>query len=188
MASIHVEEPIEDEQQSQEPQPQEQPEITQNGPDPTQPQQTNQKKPLLSDPNKRLYLILAVVLLLFVGFVFKSNNDKQQLEEQVASLQQPQKDTSAEDEAAQLKEEIGQFLELPQNEEPTVVTVVDADKVRNQSFFKNAQNGDKVLLYATSGKAILYRPSTKKVIEVAPINLGNNQQTTPSENTTPTTN
>lgn len=69
-------------------------------------------------------------------------------------------------EAAQLLAAIGKHMVLPQ-EKPTIATVEDTHKLQDQLFFKDAQNGDKVLLYAKSKKAILYRPSIGKVIEVA---------------------
>lgn len=70
---------------------------------------------------------------------------------------------------------VGAFMELPKDEDPTVATVVDREKLRNQSFFTSAENGDKVLIYSTAQRAILYRPSTKKVIEVAPIYFNKEQ-------------
>ncbi len=70
---------------------------------------------------------------------------------------------------------VSMFMELPKDEEPTLATVVDREKLRNQSFFNNAENGDKVLIYSIAQKAILYRPSTKKVIEIAPIYFNKEQ-------------
>lgn len=70
-------------------------------------------------------------------------------------------------EAQAIKETIGQFMELPADEEPVMATVTDVEKIKTQSFFINAQNGDKVLIYTKNKKAILYRPSTKKIIEVS---------------------
>ena len=62
---------------------------------------------------------------------------------------------------------ISKFMVLPQNEIPTIATVANKDKLVTQSFFANAENGDKVLFYTKSQKAILYRPSTNMIIEAA---------------------
>lgn len=65
---------------------------------------------------------------------------------------------------------VGKHIVLPENETPTLATVSDPEKLRDQPFFANAQKGDKVLLYSESRKAILYNPETDRVVEVAPIN------------------
>lgn len=69
-------------------------------------------------------------------------------------------------EVQNLIEKIGKFMELP-TETPRVATISDASKLPNQPFFSKAQNGDKVLVYNIAQKAILYRPSTNKIIDVA---------------------
>jgi len=60
---------------------------------------------------------------------------------------------------------------LPTNETPTVATVVHADKLKSQTFFANAQDGDKVLVYNKEREAILYRPSTNQVVTIAPVSV-----------------
>lgn len=67
---------------------------------------------------------------------------------------------------------VGKLIELPEGETPTVVTVSDPEKLKDQPFFAKAKAGDKVLLYSTAQKAYLYDPVTNKIVEVAPINLG----------------
>ncbi len=76
---------------------------------------------------------------------------------------------SAAQEIEEVTSVLAGFMELPQGEEPTIATVVDREKLQDQPFFLNAQNGDKVIIYTNARKAILYRPETKKVVEVAPI-------------------
>lgn len=73
-----------------------------------------------------------------------------------------------------LLNKIGQSIELPQNESPTIATVTDITKLEGQAFFKNAKNGDKVIIFMNAKKAILYRPSTEKIIDVSPIAEGTN--------------
>ncbi len=70
-------------------------------------------------------------------------------------------------EIGDLLKEISRSMELPSIVEPSLATVSDASKLKNQMLFTNAQNGDKLLIFADVKKAILYRPSTKKIIDVA---------------------
>lgn len=80
---------------------------------------------------------------------------------------------------------------LPEDEIPNIATVSDTSRLSGQVFFAQAQNGDKVLIYSIAKKAFLYRPSTKKIINTAPIEIsskasdsaqisGTNPSTTPS--------
>lgn len=71
------------------------------------------------------------------------------------------------------KEEIALYLKqlekmvvLPKGEEPTLATVTDKEKLSGQSFFANAQNGDKMLVFSKSNRAILYRPKEGKIVEM----------------------
>lgn len=78
------------------------------------------------------------------------------------------------DETAQIIEKVGKLIVLPAGT-PTIATVTDVEKLRDQAFFDNAQNGYKVLIFTEAKKAILYDPVSNKIVEVAPINIGNNQ-------------
>lgn len=69
----------------------------------------------------------------------------------------------------ELIDEVGKLVLLPQNEEPTIATITDPEKLKNQTFFANAKVGYKVLIYPSSKKAYLYDPIAKKIIEVAPL-------------------
>lgn len=66
---------------------------------------------------------------------------------------------------------IGNLIELPAGEDPTIATVTDKTKLSDQAFFAPAENGDVVLIYADAKKAYLYRPSTNKILDVAPVNF-----------------
>lgn len=74
-------------------------------------------------------------------------------------------------EVASLMDTLGSMIYLPEGEEPTLATVTDKEKLAEQSFFQKAENGDKVLIYSGSGRAILYRPSTKKIVDVTSVNV-----------------
>lgn len=77
----------------------------------------------------------------------------------------------ATEEAKKYVAQVAKLMILPSGETPTLATVNDKDKLKGQAFFANAQNGDKVLIYTTAKKAILFRPSANKIIDVAPINI-----------------
>ena len=77
-----------------------------------------------------------------------------------------------EKETEMLTSKISRFMELPEEEQPTLATVTDRSKLKDKNFFSNAENGDKVLIYAKSKKALLYRPSTGKLIDVAHLASG----------------
>lgn len=83
------------------------------------------------------------------------------------------------DEVSKLLEEISRIYDLPTGETPTVATVTDIDKLKDQSFFEKAKNGDKVVIYNQAKKAILYDPISRKILEVAPLSgsLGLESQT-----------
>ena len=76
---------------------------------------------------------------------------------------------ATQEETKALTDAVGKLIELPKDETPTVATVLDKEKLKDQAFFKNAENGDKVLVFVNAKKAILYRASTNKVIDVAPV-------------------
>lgn len=118
-------------------------------------------------------LLTALVILALVAgagfFAWKYNEAK----EDVDRLSNPQESAKAAN--AELIAKVSSHTEVPKNETPTVATVSDASKLKSQAFFAKAQNGDKVLIYTQAKRAVLYRPSTDKIIEIAPVNLGNTQ-------------
>jgi len=69
-------------------------------------------------------------------------------------------------EVAKWVEIIGTSVELPRSERPTLATVTNEGKLNDQAFFREAKNGDKILIYPGASKAFLYRPSTGKIIDM----------------------
>jgi uncharacterized protein YoxC len=64
---------------------------------------------------------------------------------------------------------VSKIIDLPKDETPTLATVQDKDKLKDQPFFAQAQNGDKILIYTKSKKAIIYRPKDNILVNVGPI-------------------
>jgi type II secretory pathway pseudopilin PulG len=119
--------------------------------------------------NKALVIIIIIIVLavaVLPSYYFYSQYKKTQ-----SLLTNPTASLAAE--AKQVVDEVGKLMVLPTTEQPTIATVSDVTKLADQPFFANAQNGDKVLIYTQAKKAILFRESIDKIIEVAtPVNLG----------------
>jgi hypothetical protein len=59
---------------------------------------------------------------------------------------------------------------LPEGEKPSISTVTDAEGLKNgATFYRDAENGDKILVYAQSGKIIIYREADDLIVNVGPI-------------------
>jgi len=72
---------------------------------------------------------------------------------------------------AQIIEAVGKMTILPQGEDPVLGTVQDPALLKDQPFFTYAERGDKVLIYQRARRAILYRPSSGKIIETMPFEV-----------------
>jgi hypothetical protein len=92
-------------------------------------------------------------------------------------LNNPQKSTVTADPANEkadhqlLIDKVNELIDLPPEESPTIATVSDHTKLTDYSFFDDAENGDKVLIYTQSQKAIIYRPSTHRIVNSAPVSF-----------------
>lgn len=64
---------------------------------------------------------------------------------------------------------------LPTDEKPSVATVSDKEKLKDQPFFDKAVNGDVTLIYSNAKLAILYRPSTNQIINVSSVTIQSTQ-------------
>ncbi len=107
-------------------------------------------------------IIIVAIAVIVASFFFLQYRKSQAL------LKNPT--AKAQMETKKLLEEVGKIYALPKGD-PTIATVSDKTKLASQAFFASAQNGDKVLIFTDSKKAILYRPSTGQVIEVGPITI-----------------
>jgi hypothetical protein len=130
------------------------------------------------------FLLPILVIVLFIA-VISSVYLYSKYQKTKSLLNNPQQATK--EQIDDLVKKVGVLIELP-NEKPTVATVTNKNALKNQAFFANAENGDKVLIFTEAKKAILYRPSINKIIEVGPVNIGPTQATaTSSAKTNPTT-
>ncbi len=79
-------------------------------------------------------------------------------------------EAKAEREVAQTVSDVAELIVLPEGETPIVATITDAEALkRDQAFYQDAQNGDVLLVFNQAQRAMLYRPSAHRLINVAPI-------------------
>jgi hypothetical protein len=77
--------------------------------------------------------------------------------------------------------DIGAVIALPDDETPTLATVSDPNELKSQPFFANAEVGDIVLVYERAKKAVLWRPSERKLIEVSSVIAPTGNTTVPAK-------
>jgi hypothetical protein len=64
------------------------------------------------------------------------------------------------------------LLPTPEEEQPLVATVVNADSLRSeQAFYRNIEDGDVLMIYPSLAKALIYRPRTQMLINVGPLQI-----------------
>lgn len=118
-----------------------------------------------------VFVIVALIGLGAAGYFYlqyqKTNKELQTIKTDPSTVR-----AAAEAEAKKLIDEVASLIALPEGEDPTVATITDIEKLKDQPFFKNAKNGDKVLIFTQAKKVILYDPAAKKIIDVAPVNIG----------------
>jgi len=103
-----------------------------------------------------LFIITLILLVLGIASYFLYQNNK---------LPFLNKSANAQLEAENVVLKVGKLIKLP-TEKPEIATVTDVTQLKNQTIFKNAQNGDKVLIFTKSKRAIVYRPSENIIVEV----------------------
>jgi len=145
--------------------------------------------------NKSIYIVLIIVIIGLAGVAFNSQRQlsdlknnfqimvQEEAELKLSELQKtPQQadQLAAQEEAKELVAKVSELIFLPEDELPTIATVSDIESLEDQPFFDRAKNGYKVLIYTSARKAILYDPVENKIVEVAPLNIGNTAAPAPA--------
>jgi hypothetical protein len=114
----------------------------------------------------RYFPVLVVLVLASLPAIYFYNKNRQTQKR----LSDP--NTANQEVINEVVKKVSRHILLPTGEQPTLASVSDVAKVKDQPFFANAQNDDKVLVYTQARKAYLYRPSKDIIVEVAPLNVG----------------
>lgn len=117
-------------------------------------------------------VIILVGLLASVYFYIQSQRVKRELTEANAVVPQDIKGIFI--------NEVGKLIQLPTDEEPTIIRINNAKRAKSQPFFLNAKDGDVVLLYKRAKRAILYDPAAKRVVQAGPLQEGSGSASLPA--------
>lgn len=83
----------------------------------------------------------------------------------------------SEREVTRLTRSVSKHIVLPEGT-PTIAVIKDITALASQSFFKNAQNGDVILVYPE--QAIIYSPQRDMLVNVGPVIKDPNAPATPN--------
>ncbi|MBN2015703.1 LytR C-terminal domain-containing protein [Candidatus Dojkabacteria bacterium] len=125
-------------------------------------EETNETSSKPQKRTKEIILLLFIFLLLaalgVVGYLYIQERNKPEDTTQAAT-----------EEVKRIKEDVGKLILLPEDVEPTIATITDVERLReeNADFYKDAENGDILLIYPK--RAIIYSPSKNIIVNVAPI-------------------
>lgn len=129
----------------------------------------------VKNSNKKITITLALLLVISAGAFgwsfYKYTQTKKQLM-QVSSIEGQK--AIAQKEVNALLEKVKKHMVLPEGEEPVVATVTDKEALsKEQPFYANAHNGDRVIAYMTARKAIIYDPIRDVIVNAGPIYVDN---------------
>ncbi len=127
----------------------------------------------LSSKYQKLIIVFIVTTLLGLAVSFflfnqysKTQKELKSLKKGLTEAQKPKEQTN---DVAKIVAEVGKLIKLPEGEVPSIATISNIEKLKDQPFFQNGRNGNILLVYNKASKAILYDPLEKRVIEVAPL-------------------
>ena len=108
--------------------------------------------------SKKIYLLIILVLVALCSYLFL----------QYRSVSKDP-NLASKEKTAKIISEISNLVVIPNDPNAVLATVTDFTKLRDQHFFINAQNGDYIAIFPSVMKAVLYRPSLNKIVDIGPL-------------------
>lgn len=108
--------------------------------------------------------IILVVLLLGLGLVLINYLS---LRYKVTLAKDPAKKQATE--AKEITRQLRRLVVLPNNQQPKIATIINAEVARkqNRQFYAHANDGDVVVIFGET--AYIYRPKLKRIINMGPV-------------------
>lgn len=124
------------------------------------------KKKLLT-----LVLVIGLAVLAYMNYT-KRVQLAMELKKLSVKMEQLETGNSPENvaQAQAIIDKVRQHINIPEDVEPTVATIVDVDALKSRNeFYANAKNGDHLIVTPT--RAILYDPDKDMILDVVPVQL-----------------
>lgn len=119
-------------------------------------------------------LLIAIIITAFVTYSLTTNTNQFSVD---------QGEQLSEEEINEVITALQDNILLPEGEEPFVAKIIDASLIKDsQPFYKDAQDGDYLVIYSESARAILYSKDRDLVINTGPVEL-QDQPATSEQNT-----
>jgi hypothetical protein len=95
---------------------------------------------------------------------------------------------AAQEEQARITELVRKHYQIPtystkdgdkdvtKEDTPQIATITDITKMKGQTFFDKAQNGDFIVVFPNTRLALIYREKTDQIINSGPVSVDANQQ------------
>lgn len=85
-------------------------------------------------------------------------------------------EAKAEAKTEEVVRQIQKHITLPEGDEPVIATIEDIAKlVADQPFYQGAENGDVLVIYPKTAKAMIYSPKRDVLVNVGPIQMPDQQ-------------
>lgn len=130
--------------------------------------------------------ITSIFFLIVIGFAGWSFYNYLEAKKELVKLSSAEGQEEAQkQEVNALLDQVNKHMILPDDEQPTVATVTNVDELKGQQpFFERASNGDKIIIYANSQRAIIYSPEKDIIVNVGTLLADNPNIEKPEEDQT----
>lgn len=128
--------------------------------------------------NFTLLISVAFAVVFLAAFVWALVGYLEAKKELGAAADSNREQTLTEEENRKLVEKVGRLMILPADETPVVATINNAEDLKKeQPFYKDAKDGDNVLIYTEERKAIIYDAIRNVIVNVGPIFINEEAKT-----------
>lgn len=126
---------------------------------------------------KKIILSLVVLMIVYYGYswykgypliqINKGSDSALYNYDQLSPEMQQAKDVQ---DRAIIKSVLSGMADVPKEEDFLLQEIVDAKKIqKEQLFFAEAKNGDKIVVFKAAKKAYLFRPSENRIVTSGPV-------------------